>query len=166
LRFRTQGMGSGGVVVICDPSFFRRPDHAVIGGRWSGPSVSDGGAGVPAGPDGVDPSGERSGGDGFTRPGSDVVHRALAVEPSVHSDPGRAAELGVGPALFRATPLVRPQAARLAVLGKVPRRRNARRHSEERSFTAELLTPRRTSARRCVPSGAARQMVSWRWWCS
>ena len=33
--------------------------------------------------------------------GSAVVHRALAVEPSVHSDPGRAAELGVGPAFFR-----------------------------------------------------------------
>jgi hypothetical protein len=29
-------------------------------------------------------------------PGSAVVHRALAVEPSVHSDPGRAAESGVG----------------------------------------------------------------------
>src|SRR6478609_9188506 len=47
----------------------------------------------------VDPSGERSGGaDSPTRIGR--VHRALAVEPPVHSDPGRAAESGVGPALF------------------------------------------------------------------
>ena len=29
----------------------------MIGGRWRGPSVSDGGAGVPAGPDGVEPVG-------------------------------------------------------------------------------------------------------------
>src|SRR5664279_2765093 len=30
-----------GVVVICDPSFFRRPDRVVIGGRWRGPNVSE-----------------------------------------------------------------------------------------------------------------------------
>ena len=57
-----------GVVVICDPLVVRRPDHVVIGGRWRGPSVSDGGAGVPAGPGGWIRPGERSGGGGFTHP--------------------------------------------------------------------------------------------------
>ena len=65
--------------------------------RWAveGTERSDGGAGVPAGPGGVDPVGERSGGaDSPARIGR--VHRALAVEPSLHSDPGRAAERKLG----------------------------------------------------------------------
>jgi hypothetical protein len=120
------------VVVICDPLVVRRPDHVVIGGRWRGPSVSDGGAGVPAGPGGWIRRGSAAAeadSPARTRAGSSGPCRAAV--RTLRPWSGRRIKAW-GLAFFRPHMTARPQAARLAVAGRTAGRGGAGRGTPAR----------------------------------